>query len=442
MTSSPPVPRDPRTPQTSAPAPAPDSGAVPDWAVPGWVGGDCASLAGRLTEVRHALHRRPEIGLDLPRTQRLVLDELAGLPLQVSRGTSCSSVTAVLRGAAAPSTPGRRTVLLRADMDALPVTEELDLPYRSEVDGAMHACGHDLHTAMLLGAARVLAERREELPGDVVFMFQPGEEGFDGAGHMIKEGVLDAAGRRPDAAYALHVMAHLGERGTVMSRPGPLLAASDAVRVVVRGRGGHASAPHVCLDPIPAACEMVLALQTAITRSVDAFAPVVLTVGMIHAGTKRNIVPDEAVFEATVRSFDPAVSALVEQAVRRTCAGVAAAHGVSAEVEYTAEYPVTVNDPAAVEGALGLAGELFGAERITRMPDPIAGAEDFSRVIAQVPGAMLFVGAAPPAAAAAAADGGLAANHSPRAAFDDAVLPDGAALYTALALHALSAESR
>ncbi|MBK7621212.1 MAG: amidohydrolase [Kineosporiaceae bacterium] len=406
---------------------------------------DARALVGELTALRHRLHRHPEVGLDLPRTQQAVLEALEPLQLEVTTGTSCSSVTAVLRGGAAVTgpkpgegrdrrgeggAPRRPVVLLRADMDALPVTEDADVEYRSRVDGVMHACGHDLHTAMLVGAARLLTARRDQLAADVVLMFQPGEEGYDGAGHMIADGVLHAAGRLPDAAYALHVLSNQSPRGTVTSRAGAMMAASDALRVSVHGRGGHAASPHLAADPIPAACEMVLALQTALSRSVDAFAPAVLTVGTFHAGTKRNIIPEVASFEATVRTVDPATSALIAEVARRTCEGIAAAHGVRVEVDHQSEYPVTVNDADAVDRAMSVAAELFGAKACVRMPQPIAGSEDFSRILAQVPGAMVFLGAMVDGAAPGRAPG----NHSPQARFDDRVLPDGAALLAELAL--------
>ncbi len=410
---------------------------------------DAHALADDLTDLRHRLHRRPEIGLELPRTQESVLDALDGLPLEVSTGTTSTSVTAVLRGGAGSSgaaggtaagpggipTRRRPVVLLRGDMDALPVHEEVDVPFRSQVDGAMHACGHDLHTAMLAGAARVLSARRDALAGDVVFMFQPGEEGFDGASHMIAEGVLDAAGRRADAAFALHVMSNLTARGAVVSRGGPIMAASDGLYVVVRGRGGHASSPHLSRDPVPAACEMVLAIQTRMTRAVDAFAPAVLTVGTFHAGTKRNVIPDTATFEATVRTFDPAVREVVRQLCEDVCRGVAQAHGVEVEVVYSSEYPVTVNDAAETDFAFGVATELFGERTAVRMPNPISGSEDFSRVVAEVPGAMLFLGALVEGRDVATAP----SNHSPLAAFDDRVLPQGTAFYAALAARRLEA---
>jgi amidohydrolase len=396
---------------------------------------DAQTMAADLSDLRHRLHRYPEIGLDLPRTQKTVLDELDGLGLEITPGRSCSSVTAVLRGdAGRAGDADRPVVLLRGDMDALPVQEEVDVEFRSEVDGVMHACGHDLHTAMLVGAARILAAHRDQLPGDVVLMFQPGEEGFNGAGAMIADGVLSAAGRQPDAAYALHVMSNLTPKGVVASRPGPLMAASDGLFVTVRGQGGHGSSPHLAADPVPAACEMVLALQTAMTRRVDAFAPSVLTVGVLQAGTKRNIIPDTARFEATVRTFDPAVRAVIRDAVERVCRGVAAAHGVEVEVDYADEYPVTINDLTEAEFALDIAGELFQPSSVLRLVNPIAGSEDFSRIIAEVPGAMLFLGALVGEHEPLAAP----SNHSPRAAFDDAVLPSGAALYATLAARRLA----
>ena len=394
---------------------------------------DARSLHADVTELRHRLHAEPEIGLALPRTQEKVLQSLAGLPLEISTGVSTTSVTAVLRGGAAPAGAERRVVLLRGDMDALPVAEEVDVPFRSAVPGVMHACGHDLHTAMLAGAAHVLAGRREELQGDVVFMFQPGEEGFDGARHMIEEGVLDAAGTRATAAYALHVMSNLTPRGVVASRPGPVMAASDGLYVTVTGRGGHASTPHLTRDPIGAACEMVTALQAAMARSIDTFAPHVLAVGTIHGGTRRNIVPDTATFEATVRTFDRAVRQSLADVVRRVCEGVAAAHGVDVDVRYEEEYPVTVNDPAEAAFALGVAEDLLGTGIAVRMPNPITGSEDFSRVVAEVPGAMLFLGALVDGRDPASAP----SNHSPQAAFDDRVLPAGTALYASLALRRL-----
>ena len=255
-------------------------------------------IAGELTELRHAIHQEPEIGYDLPATQRKVLAALDGLPLEITLGRQLSSVTAVLRG----GRPGP-TVLLRGDMDALPVHEATGLPWASRTAGAMHACGHDLHTTMLAGAARLLSAQRADIPGNVIFMFQPAEEGGGGARIMIDEGVLGAAGEPPVAAYALHVFSGMYDAGVFAARPGPALAAMDAIDVTVHGRGGHGSAPHQAMDPIPAACEMVTALHAMVTRKFNVFDPVVVTVGSFHAGTVRNVIPDDATFYVTARSF-------------------------------------------------------------------------------------------------------------------------------------------
>ncbi len=319
---------------------------------------DAAAIGGELAGLRRQIHQDPEIGLDLPRTQAKVLAALDGLPLEVTQGRALSSVTGVLRGAQ----PGP-TVLLRADMDALPITERTGLPYASSVTGVMHACGHDLHTAMLVGAARILSARQAELAGNVIFMFQPGEEGRGGAAHMITEGVLDAAGGRPVAAYALHAASAQFPRGVFATRPGSMMAAADILDVTVRGHGGHASQPHLAQDPIPAACEMVTALQTLVTRRFDVFDPVVITVGSFHAGTADNIIPDEAHFLATVRSFSGAARDRVRAASLRLIADLAAAHGLRAEAEYLDGYPVTVNDAA--ETAFAGAG---GRARVRRGP--------------------------------------------------------------------------
>jgi amidohydrolase len=391
---------------------------------------DAERMAGDLADFRHALHREPELGLHLPRTQARVLDALGGLPLEVSAGDKLSSVTAVLRGAR----PGP-TVLLRGDMDGLPVREEVDVAFRSGTEGSMHACGHDLHTTMLMGAAQLLAARQADLAGDVVFMFQPGEEGFDGAGAMIDEGLLEVTGNLPVAAYALHVFSTGWAHGAVAARPGPMMAASDVFAAVVRGVGGHGSAPHKSKDPIPAACEIVLALQTFLTRSISAFDPTVITVGQIHAGNRYNVIPELASLEATIRTFSPEAQATVEAGIVRLCRGIAAAHGLEIETTYEHQYPVTVNWASAVDFAAAAVTDLFGPDAFAPMASPIAGAEDFSRVIERVPGAMLFLGAAPPGS-----DGiGLPDNHSAYASFDDGVLTRGTTLYAELALRTLAA---
>jgi amidohydrolase len=390
---------------------------------------EAGKIADEIAELRHAIHREPEIGLDLPKTQQKVLGALDGLPLEISTGTELSSVTAVLRG----GKPGP-AVLLRGDMDALPITEATGLPFASRHDGVMHACGHDLHVAMLAGAAKLLSARQAELPGDVVFMFQPGEEGYAGARSMIGEGVLDAAGRRVVGAYGLHVSSNRLPLGTFSTRPGPMLAAADQIFVTVQGRGGHASQPHRAADPIPAACEIVIALQTMVTRRFDVFDPVVITVGSFHAGTVDNVIPDSATFLATARSYSPAARGALQELVPELVRQIAGAHKLEVDVEYRTEYPVTVNDSDEATFARTTAGELYGEARAELAENPITGAEDFSFVLEQVPGAFVFLGACPPGMDPETAP----TNHSARAMFDDAVLPDGAAMLAELAVRRLA----
>jgi len=391
---------------------------------------DAAAISADLAELRRAIHREPEIGLDLPRTQAKVLSALGGLPLEITCGQALSSVTAVLRG----GRPGQ-TVLLRGDMDALPVTEHARLPYASQTEGTMHACGHDLHTAMLAGAAKLLAARQAELAGNVIFMFQPGEEGCGGAKKMIDEGVLDAAGPRPVAAFGLHVVSSTLPAGVFTSRAGTMMAAADTLEVTVRGRGGHAAQPHHAADPIPVACELVTALQTMVTRQFDIFDPVVLTVGLFRAGTADNVIPDEARFAATVRTFSPAARRRARDASLRLVRDITAAHGLSVHAEFVDGYPVTVNNADETAFAQQTVTDLFGTGGFVPAPSPMTGAEDFSYVLEQVPGAFVMLGACPPGSDPATAP----FNHSAEAVFDDGVLADGAALYAELALRRLAA---
>jgi len=318
---------------------------------------DAREIQSELEAIRRHIHQEPEIGLDLPKTQAKIVAALDGLGLEISTGKSLSSVTAVLRG----NNPDK-TVLLRADMDGLPVTELADVPYKSTIDGAMHACGHDLHVSMLIGAAKLLVKNKSQINGDVVFMFQPGEEGFDGAGHMIKEGVLTSSGRKADATYGIHVMSSSVPTGTFTTKPGTMMASADEIHVTVVGMGGHGSQPHTAKDPIPVAAEMVSALQLMITRSFDAFDPVVITVGQFHAGTKANIIPDTAEFQATIRTFSPENRSRIKTEAVRLCESIAEGYGLKAEVKVVEQYPVTVNNDAHAQFVGKIAAELFGNE--------------------------------------------------------------------------------
>jgi hippurate hydrolase len=389
---------------------------------------EAKDIQSDLESLRRRLHQEPEIGLDLPKTQAKIVAALDGLGLEVTTGKGLSSVTAVLRGAKSD-----KTVLLRADMDALPVTELADVPYKSQIDGAMHACGHDLHVAMLIGAAKLLVKNKSLLNGDVVFMFQPGEEGFDGAGHMIKEGVLTASGRKADATYGIHVMSSAAPAGVFSTKGGTMMASSDELHVTVIGMGGHGSQPHTAKDPIPVAAEMVSALQLMITRSFDAFDPVVITVGQFHAGTKANIIPDTAEFQATIRTFSAENRTRIQIEAVRLCTAIAEGYGLTAEVKIVEQYPVTVNNDSYAQFVGKVAADLFGNEAYMEMPHPIAGAEDYSRVLEAVPGSYVFLGAS--------VDQDFMnseVNHSPRAKFDDAVLYRGTALLSELAVRSLN----
>ncbi|MGW1378067.1 M20 metallopeptidase family protein [Streptomyces sp. NPDC002446] len=376
-----------------------------------------------IVAVRREIHRAPEVGIQLPRTQATVLRELAGLDLAVSVGAGLSSVVAVLEGAR----PGR-TMLLRADMDALPQQEDTGLPFASQVPGVMHACGHDTHTAMLIGAARLLAARRDALAGRVVFMFQPGEELGGGAERMIDEGLLSPADGPPvDGAFALHI-ATRHEAGTVHLRPGPQFAAADTLRITVHGRAGHAAAPHKVLDPVPVACEIVQALQTMVTRTIGAFEPVVVTVTAITAGRACNVIPETAELSGTYRTLCEASRQAVRDGITRVAHGVAAAHGATADVELVDGYPALHNDPGFTALVRGAASTVVGPANVRELPHPTMGGEDFSYVLRRVPGAMAYLGACP----ADRTPGAAPDNHSNHVVYEEDALAVGAAVHCAV----------
>lgn len=375
--------------------------------------------------LRRQIHRRPEVGLTLPQTQATITASLSGLNLQITNGKQLSSVVAVLEG----QSPGR-TVLLRADMDALKIREATGLDYASEIDGAMHACGHDAHTAMLVGAARLLASHRERIAGRVIFAFQPGEEGYAGARLMIEEGLLDRYGT-PDAAFAIHITPRQPS-GAVFSRPGPAMAGAGTFRIVIKGRAGHPAEPHHAVDPIPIAAEVVIALQTYVTRRVKAFEPAVVTVTAIQAGSHElGAIPEAATLTGTIRAVSEETRIQLFGAVRELAANIASAHGAQAEVIVEPGYPPLVNDSDVVETIGEVSRGLLGRDYFRLLPTPIMPSEDFSYILQRVPGAMAFLGARPDN------QDTVADVHSPQMILNEDAMAVGVALHTAVALRLL-----
>jgi hippurate hydrolase len=364
--------------------------------------------------------------LDNPATQALILGALDGLGFEVSTGSALSSVTATLRGGAGAGP----TVLLRADTDALPMEEDNEDPWRSQVAGRAHTCGHDAHVAMLLGAAQLLAEDQGSLAGNVRLMFQPGEEGFGGAEKMVAEGVLDQGLDRPvDAAFAIHVSPSIPS-GMAATRPGPLLAATDDFEVTISGAGAHASTPHFGNDPLPVACEIVNALSTYVGRRIDAFDPAVLTVGYLNSGTTTNVIPESARFGGTIRTVSPATRQKVQEAVPRIIEQIAAAHECRAEIDLRPGYPVTRNDPGFVDWSLPIIDAVVGQGLAFQLPNPVMGAEDFTYITDRVPGAMYFLGVCPPGFPNSLEAPGC---HSNRMRIDEDALATGTAMHIAIA---------
>ena len=388
----------------------------------------------RITALRRAIHQEPELGLETPQTLAKVRADLADLPLTWREGTSCTGAVALLKG----GRPGPR-VLLRGDMDALPMGEETGLPFASQIAGRMHACGHDAHTAMLAGAAHILAERREDIAGEVLFMFQPGEEGFHGARHMLEEGLLGVSGgtgegdRLPDAAFALHVWPN-ARHGVLIGRAGAMLASADQLEITITGKGGHASMPQDAVDPVPVAAQIVLALQTMMTRRFNAAEASVLTIARITAGSTHNVIPDTVDLLGTIRTLSADRRTAIRSAITQVAEHVALAHDCTAAVRFVDGFPVTYNDPRAAALGEAVARELGGSQGWEERPHPTMGAEDFSYVLQQVPGAMFFLGVA--------AEGsdwqGCCGLHSTKMIVDESVMPKGSALLAGFALRYLA----
>ena len=391
------------------------------------------SLQDANVALRRSLHQHPEVGNDLPITREQVLESLDGLPLDITLHKTTSGIAALLTG----DKPGP-TVLLRGDMDALPMPEDTGLDFSSRNAGMMHACGHDTHTSMLVQTARLLSDRKSEISGRVLFMFQPGEEGHHGAKFMLDEGLLDLPKNADGSespltgAFALHITSTLPV-GMVGIRGGSIMASSDRLEIRVKGAGGHASAPHLTSDPIPVACEIVQALQSMVTRRIDAFDPAIVTVARINAGTTSNVIPETASIEGTIRAISAKTRSKVHELISQVATGIAAAHGMSAEVEIPLGYPVTVNDPTFAGFSSDVATSVLGDKKVVQLPHPVMAAEDFSYVLERLPGSIMFLGGTPSEQNPATA----APNHSNRVMFDEDAMEVGVSLYAAMALRHL-----
>ena len=372
----------------------------------------------RIVALRRDIHREPELGFDTEKTAGKVLAALDGLPLDIRTGVAENGVVATLKGEGAGPTVG-----LRADMDALPILEETGLPFASEVDGKMHACGHDGHTSMLVGAAHALSGMRERMNGTVKFFFQPAEEGGGGGKVMVEEGVADDVA----SIFALHLWPGL-PFGKAATKAGPIMAAADAFEMTVRGAGGHGAMPHLTADAITMAAQIVTALQTVVSREVDPVEPAVLTVGEIGAGTAFNIIPETARLGGTVRTLNEDLRRRMPERIEHIARGVAQGMRGDAEIDYEFSYPVTMNDEGAANRAISVIGHLFGEENKLELPNPSMGAEDFAFFLQKIPGAFIWLGVGQD----------VSGLHTSTFAFDEEILPLGSALLTALALESLS----
>jgi amidohydrolase len=344
-----------------------------------------AGLIDEVIATRRDLHAHPELGFEEVRTAAVVAARLRELGYDVHEGIGITGVVGVMHGAR----PGK-TIMLRADMDALPLLEENAHPFASTVAGAMHACGHDGHVAILLGAARVVASRRDELAGTLVLCFQPAEEGKGGAKAMVDEGVIERFGI--ERAYALHLFSQL-PTGVVGLREGPFYASSDSIEIRIEGRGGHGATPHLSVDPILVAAEFVASVQKVVSRQIDPMEPAVVTIGAISGGTTHNVIPSAVTLLGTVRAFDAGVRERMAERIERVLRGVCEASGATYTFDYQWRYPVTANDDAQAEYVRELAVKTIGPERVVRSPRHM-GAEDFSFFALRVPACMFLLGSA------------------------------------------------
>jgi amidohydrolase len=388
---------------------------------------DAEALADQLVTIRRDLHMHPELGFEEVRTARIVAGHLNDLGYEVTGGIGKTGVVGILQG----GQPGTRTVLLRFDMDALPIQEENDVPYRSQVPGVMHACGHDAHVAVGIGVATLLARHRDELPGTIKLMFQPAEEGLGGAAAMIADGVLEQP--HVDYALALHVSSN-HDLGTAAMRTGALLAATDRLQITVHGRGGHGAHPDQTVDAVLVAAQIIVALQTIVARNLNPEAVGVVTIGAVHAGEAGNVIAETAELRGTIRSFEPEVRELLHRRVTAVAQGIAASFGATAEVTFLNSIGATVNADRPTRVMQQAAATVLGANQLD-MTYRTTGGEDFSAVLQQVPGTFFFLGARNQER------GFDFPHHNPRFDIDEACLPSGVAILCDAALRCLQGEA-
>jgi hippurate hydrolase len=372
-----------------------------------------AEFADEVAGWRRDFHAHPELGYDVHRTAARVAELLKGFGVdEIVTGIGRTGVVAVIRGRG----PGR-TIGLRADMDALPITERTGAPYKSLTDGKMHACGHDGHTAMLLGAAKYLAETRN-FDGTAILIFQPAEEGGAGGRAMVEDGLMERFGI--EEVYGLH---NLPGRplGTFGVRAGGIMAASDEFNITIEGSGGHAAIPHTTVDPVIVAAQLIIALQTLVSRNVDPMRSAVLSVTMLQAGNAFNVIPQTVKLTGTIRTLDEEVRDFMEARLRQMCEGIATTFGAKAEVHYRRGYPVTVNAPAQASFAAEVAAEVVGGDRVEASADASMGGEDFSYMLQARPGAYVFLG-----------NGKSSDLHSDTYDFNDEIIPVGVSYWVKL----------
>ena len=386
---------------------------------------EAQALQSQTVALRREIHREPELGLDLPKTRAKVLDSLSGLGLEIYQSQATTGVVAILRGG--HSGPN---ILLRGDMDALPMSEDTGLPFASQTPGHMHSCGHAAHTSMLASAAHLLSQHKEDIRGNVLFMFQPGEEGYGGAKIMLDEGLIEAGGK-PNSVFALHVAPELPS-GIIACRTGPILAAIDTVHGRIIGQGGHGSMPHNAADPVPIACEVVQAIQTLVTRQFSVFEPVVATVGRIQAGTTDNVIPETAELDITLRSLSEDTRERLASGICGLVEQIPFAHGLRGEAKLKRGYPPTINHAAGAELVAKAAHGLLGAEGYRLMPNPYMASEDFSYLLQRYNGAFAFLGVAPPGT-----EGKAAPCHSNHMLVDEDAMAVGVAMHAAIVMTCL-----